>query len=177
MKLSHAFRNTFLAASLFCCAFPLHADEASKRVKVGELLAILHLDQNLNQLLNQQSALIQRAVGSMSQGKFTPDQQKDAEAFMRKVNGIMRETMNWTKLKPQITDIYASTYTEQDLDGILAFYRSPVGQKMIQVQPELGAKSQGITQQHLQEMQPKLRDAFDQFRKEMQVKYPAQMPR
>jgi hypothetical protein len=173
MKVHHALRNALLASSLICCALPLHADEASKRAKAGELLTVLHIDQSLNQMLNQQSVQIQKAIGSMtSQGKLTPAQQKDTDAFMQKVVGMIRDGSSWQKVKPQFVEIYMSTYSEPELDGLLAFYRSPLGQKMLQSQPEIASKSQMIMQQHMQEVQPKLRDAFDQFKKEMQVKYP-----
>jgi hypothetical protein len=173
MNIRPALRNALLASSLFCCAFPLHADEASKRAKAGDLLTVLHIDQNLNSLLNQQSAQIQKGIANMSsQGKLTPPQQKDTDVFMQKVVGMVRDGISWQKVKPQFVELYASTYSEQDLDGLLSFYRSPLGQKLLQNQPELASKSQLIIQQHMQEVQPKLRDAFDQFKKEMQVKYP-----
>ncbi len=156
----------------------MHADEASKRAKIGEMFTIMRIDQGIAQLVNQQSVQIQRALSAMAaQGKFSAAQQKDTDVFGQKVLGIVKDGINWAKVKPQFVDIYAATYTEQDIDGMLAFYRSPVGQKMLQSQATLSAKSQAVAQQQMQELQPKLRDAFDQFKKEMQVKYPNQMPK
>ena len=37
----------------------------------------------------------------------------------------------------QLMPVYAKYYTEEDLKGLIAFYESPAGQKMIQVTPEL----------------------------------------
>lgn len=43
-------------------------------------------------------------------------------------------------LVAKITDVYAQTYTVDDLNAMSAFYRSPVGQKVIASQSELNGK-------------------------------------
>jgi hypothetical protein len=49
-----------------------------------------------------------------------------------------------TELKPRFSEItnevallYATNFTEQELKAILAFYKSPAGQKMLQTQPKV----------------------------------------
>ena len=43
-------------------------------------------------------------------------------------------------LVAKITDVYAQTYTVDDLNAMSAFYQSPVGQKVIASQSELNGK-------------------------------------
>jgi uncharacterized protein len=50
------------------------------------------------------------------------------------------------ELLDQIAALYAEKMTAEDLNAIVAFYKSPVGAKFIQIQPELVQKSMVIGQ-------------------------------
>jgi len=45
-----------------------------------------------------------------------------------------------------VARLYASHFTEQDLKQILAFYKSPVGQKMLKEQPQVVDSSMKFAQ-------------------------------
>ena len=166
-------RAVLLAAMSLLPAAPLRADDTSKREKLHEMFRVAHIDQTMNQAFQQQVQQLPRMMQAMFPGaKITPEQQKDMDTFMQKIMGIVQTEANWTKLEPQFTTIYAYTYSEQEIDGLIAFYKSPVGQEMVAKQPELLTKSQGVTQSIMVDLQPKLRDAVMQFAKDMQAKYP-----
>jgi hypothetical protein len=137
------------------CQFA-HADDASKRAKIKEMFDVIHLHDTIEQMSNPQA--MRKAILAMLPGAAgqTPEQQKNLDDLMVRVSQFMRETVNWQQLEPQYLDLYASTYSEEDVDGLLAFYRSPVGQSMIAKQPEITAKSQAITQERLREAMPQL---------------------
>ncbi len=54
----------------------------------------------------------------------------------------------------QMAQIYTEEFTEAEIDQILAFYNTPVGQKMREITPELTRKGMEIGQQWGQELQP-----------------------
>jgi len=166
----------FVTASLaILLIVPAHADDASKRVKIDQLFTLLHMQKNTNALVDMQSQQVKKMLpGLFPNLKITPEQQKDFDAFLEKMTAISRESLDWNKLEPKFIDIYAATYDEPTVDALLAFYRSDAGQTMIAKQPELIQKSQAITQQQVVEMQPKMRETFQQFMAEMQKKYPTQ---
>lgn len=43
----------------------------------------------------------------------------------------------YVELTDEVARLYASSFTEQELKDILVFYKSPAGQKMLQVQPQV----------------------------------------
>ncbi len=45
-----------------------------------------------------------------------------------KVQPVIEKEVTWDKLKPEIIGIYRETFTEDELRGIIAFFRSPAGQ-------------------------------------------------
>ncbi len=59
--------------------------------------------------------------------------------------------MNFERLKDDLIFIYAEAYTEEELKIINTFYASKVGQKTIQLMPELMAKGSQVGQQRVQD--------------------------
>ncbi len=46
----------------------------------------------------------------------------------------------------QIAVLYANKLTVDELNGIAAFYKSPIGEKLIQIQPEIMQESMAVGQ-------------------------------
>lgn len=61
--------------------------------------------------------------------------ERNRSAFKKDVNDSM------DKLYEQMADIYMETYTKDEIEQMLKFYRSPVGQKISKKAPELMEKS------------------------------------
>jgi hypothetical protein len=81
---------------------------------------------------------------------------------------MVTDSMSWTALEPDYVKLYADTYSEEELDGIITFYRSPVGQAMLEKTPELLKASSTIAMTHMGQVEPKLRQMMDDF--EQQIK-------
>jgi hypothetical protein len=62
---------------------------------------------------------------------LTPEQTKESEELQGKLATILASALSWEKLKPIYVKLYADTYTEQEMDGIIAFYKSPAGEAML----------------------------------------------
>lgn len=61
----------------------------------------------------------------------------------------------------KIIPIYQRHFTQDDIDGLLKFYRTPLGQKLVRVQPEIASESMEIGQtwgrSRMQQMVDKLK--------------------
>ncbi|GAA4320755.1 hypothetical protein GCM10023115_47960 [Pontixanthobacter gangjinensis] len=57
-------------------------------------------------------------------------------------------------LYAKLAAVYTESFTEQELDKILAFYDTPVGKKMVAITPELTKKGMEIGQAWGMELQP-----------------------
>ena len=142
-----------------------HADDASKRTKITELLTILKVNQVPEQIIsgaNQQTeALGHREFGATE----TADQQKQVADLHTKVVTVLHSAVDWKVLQPEFITAYSNAYTEPEIDGILAFYKSPSGQALLNKGPEMGQKSSQIVQQHMAAVQPQLREIVQNFNK------------
>lgn len=74
--------------------------------------------------------------------------EENRKAFKADIKASMDE------LYDKLAVIYMESYTEEDIDGILAFYNSPVGKKMIAETPAITQKSMQIGQQWGMQLQP-----------------------
>lgn len=64
---------------------------------------------------------------------------------------FFKEHMAWEQIQPDYVALYTDLYTEEELQEMTAFYQTDIGQKMVEVMPEMAVRSQQIAQQHLQE--------------------------
>jgi hypothetical protein len=70
-------------------------------------------------------------------------------------------------LKTEIAKIYASRYTEQELKDTLAFYKSPLGKKILEQEPQFVER----TLQHAQDWANRLsEEVLNKYRAEMKKK-------
>ena len=71
-------------------------------------------------------------------------------------------------LDKQMVSLYAETFTEPELRQLIAFYKTPVGQKALQKMPELMLKGMAIGQQLAQAHMPELQAAIAARKRELE---------
>ena len=140
-------------AAAFLLAGGAWADDASRMAKAQELLRVAKMDQGFKQMLDRAQATIK------AQSTRQATAPADKAAIEEKISPILSQQLNWDQLKPQYVKVYADTYTEEELDAILAFYKSPAGQAWFAKSPAVGEKARQITQQAMQDAQAQVRKA------------------
>ena len=88
--------------------------------------------------------------------KLPADQQQRADEVSKKVAKIVSEALSWDKIEPEYAKLYAATYTEREIGGMLVFYKSPVGQAMVDKSPTLMKQSSEIVQERRNAATPEL---------------------
>jgi hypothetical protein len=113
------------------------ADQASKDAKIEQLFQAMNIEAQQKQMLAQ----MQQMVISQVKAQLPSEADKaKAEDMQKKMFGLIEQETSWQKLKPVMVKAYGDTYTESEIDGILAFYKSPAGKAMIEKQPTLVSK-------------------------------------
>lgn len=147
-----------LAGMLLCAGVSaVRADDASRMAKAEEFLRVSHTEQMLSQSMS--TILNQTKSGAMQQMfgvTLTPEQTKESEELQGKLVAILTSALSWEKLKPIYVKLYADTYTEQEMDGIIAFYKSPAGEAMLAKTPEIMTKANGLVQQQMVTVMPEI---------------------
>jgi uncharacterized protein len=154
-------RSLVFAAALLFSAAAAHADDATKHAKVKELF----------QLTSMQNRVDQIRVSALAQARADD---KGLAAYYEKLNALVAQSYNWTKLEPSYEQVYADLYTEDELDGILAFYKSPIGQAFLTKTPEATRQVLLISKQQFAALTPQIQklteDYVDQLRAQSKPK-------
>jgi hypothetical protein len=144
------------------------ADEASKQAKVKELFALMHVDHSLDRMRGSMEQQVQlTAKNAPGTEQMTPEKKKIQQEFVDNSMKVVDQSFSWPVLEPAYLKLYADMYTEPELDGILAFYKSPAGQAMLTKTPELSAGVMQIVHSHMGDFQPKMQSLQELYLKAM----------
>jgi hypothetical protein len=127
---------------------PLLADDASRKAKAEELMTLM----NVQQIQNQVFAAIKQASAQQMPKDATPEARKAVDDVME----LMQKKISWENMKESFVSIYVETFTDEELDSIVGFYRSPGGKAMLAKMPVLMQKSMAVAQKTMQDIMPEI---------------------
>ncbi|GAB3779074.1 DUF2059 domain-containing protein [Dyella agri] len=84
-------------------------------------------------------------------------EQKIIDAQTAKLSTLMKSQLSWDSMEPMYVDIYRKTFTQKEVDDMIAFYKSPSGQSMV-------AKMPAVMGQTMQDVQGKMTTLMPQLR-------------
>lgn len=169
------FITRILLALLLFAPLAAHADppSSSKQAKTEELLQLTHMDRLMTQMLGQMQERMKSASDQQAATmQMTLEQKTAFDDYQQKLDQLLASYLSWDKMKPIMVQVYSDTYTDQELDGILAFYRSPAGQAMVAKSPELMTKTRTVMMQQMGTLQPQVQQLTKDFAEKMQKSTP-----
>jgi len=155
--------------------FPvLRADETTKGAKIEELLTLMNVNQAQTQIMDSMKDMVEGMIRQQLGGKeMPPDAVNAAAETQKRILAMVSERLSWEKLKPTYKQVYGDTFTEEEVTGILAFYRSPAGRAMSQKMPSLVQKTMALTQQQVGDLMPEI----ERITNEVKEKYKTGSPK
>jgi hypothetical protein len=127
----------------------VRASDATHKQAAEALLGLMNMDKVMSDSLDQMLAM------QVKQNPAIAPYEQQMRAFFNKY-------MSWASLKDDMTKIYMSEFSEQELKELLAFYQTPIGKKSIQKMPTLLAKGAELGQQRVQQHLPELQQALQE---------------
>jgi hypothetical protein len=100
---------------------------------------------------------------------LSAEQQRMLDAVPGKFVGVMRDEMSWERMKPQYVELYTSTFEQDEIDGMLAFYATPAGRAVIDKMPLVMQKSLALSQAMLRSVVPRMKSAVDEAMREARI--------
>jgi hypothetical protein len=95
----------------------------------------------------------------------TPDQATKLAEFEKNLAKTIDAQLSWDAIGPGFADLYAKNFTEEELDAIIAFYKSPAGIAFLDKTPAANSQITQMLQSKLMALQPQLKQSLDDFRK------------
>jgi hypothetical protein len=145
------------ALTLVCFNPSLRAQDDPKRAAAAEeLLKVMHTDE----LMAKQKEAMQKMMAGFLPKTLTPDQLKKAQDAQAVALDAIFKELTWESLKPDFVEIYSEVFTTEELTQLTEFYKTPIGQKLIEKMPELQAKSMQIMQTRMKTLLPAIQKAM-----------------
>lgn len=153
---------------MMAISIPAFAQPASKE-SVKELLKITKSEQFLGQMSQQINTMMHSSIEKITQGrKLTTKQELAVVNYTQELGKIMQEELTWAKLEPEMIKIYAEEFSQEEIDGMIKFYKTPVGQSTIDKMPIVMQKSMQVGYKQMDAITPKIMQAADKLAKDMQ---------
>lgn len=154
---------------MMAISIPAFAQPASKE-SVKELLKITKSEQFLGQMSQQINTMMHSSIEKITQGrKLTTKQELAVVNYTQELGKIMQEELTWAKLEPEMIKIYAEEFSQEEIDGMIKFYKTPVGQSTIDKMPIVMQKSMQVGYKQMDAITPKIMQAADKLAKDMQA--------
>jgi hypothetical protein len=150
-----------IASAVFCTSALADPPTAAS---IETLLTVTKTERTLDAMFDNIDRIMQQSMTAALGGQpRTPEQQRALESMRVKTAQIFREEMGWSKLEPMYVQIYQETFTQDEIDGLIAFYRTPVGVAYVDKLPivlqKASAASQRLVGPMMQRMQAAAKEA------------------
>lgn len=144
----------FISACLLTTflAFPAHAD---KQDKLKELVTLMNYDKLINETIEQQVYAPLDCIFMIPQNEKQDIKNQLTQAF------------NLRKLIDSIVSFLSQNLTEEELDDLLAFYKTPGGKKLITLQTALSQFTTDELTAWFKDIDPQMRS----FASQLEAKY------
>lgn len=152
--------KTFVLACLFAIsASAVHAAPATAE-SIEALLAITKTKELVDSAnTNIEASVRQGMLTAVGNKELTAEQKQLLDVLPAKIVAAMQPEFSWEILKPDFVRLYAETFSQEEVDGMIQFYKSPLGQTLISKMPVVMNRSMQIVQARLGAAMPKVQSA------------------
>ena len=138
--------GTFFLSAVLALVSAAEADDTSRRQELAaQLLDAMQMEKQMESQVDAMKA----SIGQMVPGGA------GAGAGSEFLDLILAE-MSFENLKSEYVAVYAEVFTAAELQGLLAFYRSPVGRSWAEKQPEVNMRLMQISQSKMAKLMPRI---------------------
>ncbi len=135
-----------LLAAAAVAAGPARAASPSPE-SVEKLLVLAKVDKVRDTLIEQLNRVIDQSFQQALQGRpASAEQQKALDALHRQTTEAVEKQLSWPAIKEIYGQAYADNFTQEEVDGLIAFYSSPAGRAFADKQPLVAKKTSTLMQ-------------------------------
>ena len=103
---------------------------------IKQLLEVAQVHQLVDSMKVQMDGFMKNAMQQATQGQsVSPRIQKDIDKRQSELMTVLNEELAWEKLEPLYIRVYRQSFSQEEVDGLIAFYKTPTGQAMINKMP------------------------------------------
>ncbi len=105
---------------------------------IDTLLAVTKMERTFDNVMDSMTRVMQQQTASAFAGSaLTEEQQRAMRDKQAKMAAVIRDELSFAKLEPIYVDVYRETFTQDEVDSLIAFYRTPAGASYVDKMPEV----------------------------------------
>jgi uncharacterized protein len=154
---------TLIVLSLGWSCGGVIAQDTSRRALAEELLNEMDMKGTveksfamIKKMMPAQMKAMKPPRGKADTSSTPSDATKQTADAMDKMMDTVAQELSWDKMKDDYVAIYAETFTEEELRGAIAFYKSPAGKAFIRKQPEVMKRTMEMSQRMMHNFMPRI---------------------
>jgi uncharacterized protein len=139
-----------VASSVFSAADNNSPSEAS----IKQLLDVGQAHKLVDTMTAQMDGYMKQIMQQATQGeRVSPETQKHIDSLEAEMMFALKEVLDWNKLEPMYVRVYQKSFTQAEVDGLIAFYKTPTGQALLTKMPAVMQNTLNEVQPMMQRMQ------------------------
>ena len=146
-----------LAFAVFASQLTSAQDAKPSEASIRQLFEVMHSSSLLDAYLTQIDGTVRASMQQALAGQqVNPKQRQILEDMGRQIGSLVKAELNWSAIEPVMIEVYRNTFSQHEVDGMLTFYRSEVGQAVITKLPSAMQQSMTSIQSHVKTLTPKV---------------------
>jgi hypothetical protein len=146
----HPIRTGFVTVAVVLATIAGSARAAASPQSVERLMRVMKVEAQLDTIYSQTLPAMQNMMRqSLGQEMQSAEAERVLNAAVPRINKVVREELSWARLKPDFAAIYSDTFTQEEIDGLIAFYEGPIGSALVSKLPQLTQRSIQMMQQRM----------------------------
>ena len=100
------------------------------------MLELTNARQMLTDMKGQMTAMMNSTMQAATRGQtMTPERQAVLDRMSAKMSALISDSLNWSDLLPLYLRAYRDSFTQDEIDGLIKFYKSAAGQAYVKKLP------------------------------------------
>lgn len=157
----------WLATALPVASAQQAAGRSPEMAAAVELLALMDMETMLagmqGQLQDMMRAQMQEQLAASSANADCPAVRTVVDGFAGDTARLIGQSLGGDAFLSEVAQIYVDVFTLEEIEAVSAFYRTPVGRKMLERMPELMARSMEVSQRMVADMMPGIESLVGRF--------------
>ena len=147
----------------------VHA-EAPSRKSINRLLEVTQASKLSATMSDQMTQMMEGSIGQAMGGKdLSAAESQAAEKMMKDLSAQIKDAVSFEHTRDIYVQVYSETFTQEEVDGLIAFFSSPIGQSYITKTPLIAQRTSALMQERMgaimQKLEKSISDATSQLEK------------
>ncbi len=140
------------------------ADMDAHRQAAEQVLKLTNAHRMLEPMIRQMQ---QSQLKQLEEMKLSKEAHVITKKYILQMNELLKAELAWDKMEDDYINLYASVFSEKELGELVQFFKSSIGQKMVEKNPDLMHEVMLLGQNRLMNIMPQMQAISDEMVREL----------